>query len=92
MDTFKKQSDTVLRVTKAPSAPEVKTYDISFLKTQREQIVLDQERVAKELAEVDALIEQAGILGIVEKTDAIVEKVEPPVDIVPVEEVVPVTP
>ena len=67
-DKFEKQDDNTLKVTRAPVAiPEVKSYDFDFLKSQRAQILVDQARVAKELAAVDALIAQATTLGFAEK-------------------------
>jgi len=71
MDTFAKLDDQTLEVTKVPSEAQVVTYSISFLKSQREQILRDQERVAKELAEVDALLSETEKLGIVEAVSTV---------------------
>ena len=71
MDTFAKLDDQTLEVTKAPAEAQVVTYSISFLKSQREQILRDQERVAKELAEVDALLSETEKLGIVEAVSTV---------------------
>lgn len=63
METFEKTSETEITVTKEVIT-EVKI-DISFLNSQREQILRDQVRVASELAEIDRLIAEAGKVGVV---------------------------
>jgi hypothetical protein len=69
MDTFEKIDEQTLQVTKILE-PDVVTYDISFLKTQRETIQAqkDKDNIQRdqELAEVDTLLAKAESLGIKE--------------------------
>ena len=69
MDTFEKIDEQTIRVTKMVE-PDVVTYDISFLKTQRETIQAQKDRDNAqrdtELAEVDNLLAKAESLGIKE--------------------------
>ena len=71
MDIFEKENDTTLKVIKAPAEAEINTYDITFLKTQRETIQAqkDNDNAQRdiELSEVDNMLAQAEKLGIVEK-------------------------
>jgi alpha-mannosidase len=61
----KKDNKTIEVSETTPSKLETKTYNIDFLVSQRESILKDKARVAKELADVDLLISEAGKLGIV---------------------------
>jgi hypothetical protein len=86
MDTFEKIDDQTIQVTKMVE-PDVITYDISFLKTQRETIQAQKDRDNAqrdtELSEVDNLLAKAKSLGIKETVI--------PVDVTPlsvVEEVI----
>lgn len=65
MKTYEKTADNQLRVIEQQE-PKVVTYNLAFLKQQKEALIAESAKIQQSIAEVDALIAECAKVGVVE--------------------------